>query len=81
MSEKKQGTTFSMHEKMINRYGEVLYHKHNKDHSEYRMHYRTHPVQLSNGINEEFEKNNSTGLIRAKKLRKMRKRADSGAFH
>lgn len=82
MSEKKQGTAFSMHQKMLNRYGDSYhYHKHNKDHSLFRMHYRTHPIQIINGFNPTELENNSTGLLRAMKLRRMRKRPDSGTFH
>lgn len=77
MSEKKQGTTNTTYEKMLGRYGDNIYHKHNKHHGEYRLHYRTHPVQILNTFNEEFEARASTGLVRALKLRRMRTRANS----
>lgn len=81
MSERKQGTACNMHRKMVNRYGDELFHKHNKDHSLYRMHYRTHPVQIFDISDSNLDKHSSTGLIRAIKLRRMRKRADKGSFH
>ncbi|MBA2657281.1 MAG: hypothetical protein H0U70_09935 [Tatlockia sp.] len=80
MSEKQQRTAMSMREKMLNRYGDELHHKHNKNHIAYRGHYKTHPVQTLNGLTSEDE-NKSTGSIRAIKLRKIRKRLDKGRFH
>ncbi|MBA2652929.1 MAG: hypothetical protein H0U73_11765 [Tatlockia sp.] len=79
MSEKQQRTAVSMREKMLNRYGDELHHKHNKNHIPYRSHCRTHPV-LVNGTDDEDE-NVSTGSLRAFKLRKIRKRLDKGRFH
>lgn len=81
MSEKKQGTAFNMHQRMFNRYGDVYYHKHNKDHSQFRMHYRTHPVEIPDFFSSDTETHYSTGLLRAMKLRRMRKRANKGAIH
>lgn len=81
MSEKQQRTAASMREKMLNRYGDGLHHKHDKNHISYRKHCKSHPVQLINGQNEEEDINSSTGLLRAFKLRKMRKRLDKGRFH
>lgn len=84
MSEKQQRTAASMREKMLNRYGDNLHHKHNKNHHLYRKHCRSHPVQTNGHTsqNEENENENaSTGLIRAFKLRKMRKRLDKGRIH
>ncbi|KTD07693.1 hypothetical protein [Legionella jamestowniensis] len=82
MSEKQQRTATSTREKMLNRYGDGLHHKHNKNHQPYRKHCRSHPAQLNGHTpqNEENE-NTSTGLVRAFKLRKMRKRLDKGRFH
>lgn len=80
MSEKQQRTAASMREKMLSRYGDELHHKHNKNHTPYRSHCRTHPVQLFNGLIDEDE-NVSTGSLRAFKLRKIRKRLDKGRFH
>lgn len=80
MSEKQQRTAASMREKMLNRYGDVLHHKHDKNHISYRKHCKSHPVILLNGKAEE-EVNASTGLLRALKLRKIRKRLDKGRFH
>ena len=82
MSEKQQRTAASMREKMLNRYGDGLHHKHDKNHFSYRKHYKSHPVQLLNNKNhEDIDVNASTGLVREFKLRKMRKRLDKGRFH
>ncbi|WP_028389385.1 hypothetical protein [Legionella fairfieldensis] len=82
MSEKQQRTAASMREKMLNRYSDGLHHKHDKNHITYRKHCRSHPVQ---GVNhqkiEEDHENSSTGILRAIKLRKIRKRLDKGRFH
>ena len=81
MSEKQQHTAMGMREKMLKRYDDGLHHKHDKNHFPYRKHYRTHPVQILNGQAEEKGVNTSTGLLRALKLRKIRKRLDKGRFH
>lgn len=81
MSEKQQRTAASMREKMLNRYGDGLHHKHDKNHNPYRKHCKSHPVQLMNGHNKEDDINSSTGLLRAFKLRKIRKRLDKGRIH
>ncbi|MDI9818006.1 MULTISPECIES: hypothetical protein [unclassified Legionella] len=80
MSEKQQRTAASMREKMFNRYGDGLNHKHDKNRHLYRKHCRSHPVQL-NGYAKEQDENTSTGLLRASNLRKIRKRLDKGRFH
>lgn len=81
MSEKQQRTAASMREKMLNRYGDGFQHKHNKNHNPYRKHCRSHPVLL-NGFNPEEEAlNSSSGVLRALKLRKIRKRLDKGRIH
>ncbi|KTC84994.1 hypothetical protein [Legionella brunensis] len=80
MSEKQQRTAASMREKMLNRYGDGLHHKHDKNHHLYRKHCRSHPAHI-NGHTPEEDENTSTGLIRAFKLRKMRKRLDKGRIH
>ncbi|CDZ76179.1 hypothetical protein BN59_00445 [Legionella massiliensis] len=81
MSEKQQRTAASMREKMINRYGDGLHHKHDKNHISYRKHCRSHPAQWLNGKEDEEDTNASTGTLRAVKLRKIRKRLDKGRFH
>lgn len=81
MSEKQQRTAASMREKMLQRYGEGSHHKHDKNHISYRKHYRSHPAHVTNNMHEEEEAHNSTGLLRAFKLRKIRKRLDKGRFH
>jgi len=81
MSDKIQHTAASLQEKMILRYGDGLYHKHNKNHLEYRQHCRSHPCNRNNDKDEEASINGSTGLLREFKLRKMRKRLDKGRIH
>lgn len=81
MSEKQQHTAASMREKMLNRYGDELHHKHDKNHTFYRKHFRSHPAQILDGAVVEEELNASTGSLRAFRLRKIRKRLDKGRFH
>ena len=81
MSEKIQRTAASMREKMLNRYGDELHHKHDKHHNSYRLHYKSHPVQTSIILADQKEVNGATGLLREFKLRKIRKRLDKGRFH
>ena len=81
MSEKTQHTAASLREKMLNRYGDELHHKHNKNHLPYRQHCRSHPCNLNQEKDDESLLNGSTGLLREFKLRKMRKRLDKGRIH
>lgn len=81
MSEKHQRTAASMREKMLNRYGDGLHHKHDKNHVSYRKHFRSHPAQLNGQDEEAGVTNSSTGELRAFRLRKIRKRLDKGRFH
>lgn len=80
MSEKLQGTASSMREKMLHRYDDGLQHKHDKNHTRYRKHFRSHPVMNSKTV-DEMENQGSTGLLRTIKLRKLRKRLDKGSIH
>lgn len=80
MSEKQQGTACHTREKMLNRYGDELHHKHDKNHIQYRKHYKSHPVQTLDGLNEEgFHR--PEGRLRIIKLRNVGKRLDKGRFH
>ena len=84
MSERSQHTAASMREKMLQRYGDDLHHKHNKNHSAYRQHCRSHPVQKRiNGWDAESEPevHCSTGHIREWNLRKYCKQYAKGRFH
>lgn len=81
MPDKIQHTAASLQQKMFARYNDGLHHKHNKHRLEYRQHYRSHPCNQSNSLDEENEITGSTGLLRQFKLRKMRKRPDKGQFH
>ncbi|MGQ3889142.1 hypothetical protein ACQUW5_08950 [Legionella sp. CNM-1927-20] len=81
MSEKQQGTAYSMREKMHNRYGDSIYHKHNKNHLPYRKHSRTYPIRSEEHLNEEDTHENLTNLKGTIKLRKIRKRLDKGRYH
>lgn len=81
MSEKSQRTSASLRDKMLSRYGTEHHHKHNKNHLQYRQHFRSHPCELNNTEENITELSHSTGLIRQFKLRKMRKRLDKGRYH
>jgi len=81
MSEKLQRTAASMREKMLNRYGDGLHHKHDKCHNPYRQHVRSHPAHAHEIPSEEKDINNPTGMLREFKLRKIRKRLDKGRIH
>lgn len=82
MSEKQQHTAAATREKMLSRYGDGLHHKHNKNHSPYRKHFKSHPCNLSNGHDKEEEEHAlSTGLVREFNLKKTRKRLVNPQFH
>jgi hypothetical protein len=83
MTEKQQRTAANMREKMLSRYGDDFHHKHNKNHTFYRKHFKSHPIDLLNGQMKEQEEelNASKGLTRSWNLRKLRKRQDKGNFH
>ena len=81
MSERQQHTAAVMREKMMNRYGDGLHHKHDKLHNLYRLHCRSHPIKITSGNVDKIDINCSTGNLRAFKLRKIRKRFDKGRFH
>lgn len=74
MPDKIQHTAASLQQKMLARYGDELHHKHNKHHLTYRKHYRSHPCNPNNRVDEEENSAGSTGLVRESNLRKMRKR-------
>ncbi len=81
MPDKIQHTAASLQQKMLARYGDELHHKHNKHHLSYRKHYRSHPCNQNNNIDEDESPTGSTGLLRELKLKKMRKRPDKGQIH
>lgn len=81
MSEKTQHTAAHMRERMRLRYDDDHHHKHNKDHQQYRLHCRSHPVQHLQLQEQEKGVYESTGLQRSMKLRKIRKRLDKGHIH
>jgi hypothetical protein len=82
MSERLQHTAASTREKMLQRYGDVFHHKHDKNHNLYRQHCRSHPAKTHYpGSNEEAESQASTGLVREFNLRKCRKQLGKGQIH
>ena len=81
MSEKQQHNMAELRLKMINKYGVEEHHKHNKLHSPYRLHWRSHPTQKFDGIDATTDVNGSTGHIREFNLQKTRKRLAKGRFH
>ena len=81
MSEKLQHTTAHMRVLMEHRYGDSVYHKHNKDHSAYRLHCKSHPHEKSNSQHKEDELHESTGHLHELGQQKVRKRMAKGRFH
>ncbi len=83
MSERLQHTATRTREKMLHTYGDSHHHKHNKNHTAYRQHGRSHPVEIKSldMILEEQSLNTSTGAIREFKLRKFRKRLAKPQIH
>lgn len=83
MSEKIQGTAASLREKMLLRYDDEYYHKHNKNHLSYRGHCKSHPSKQAANNKEKWNLDGlgSTGLLREFKLKKVRLRFDKGRFH
>lgn len=82
MSEKQQHTAIRTHLLMQTRYGDdERAHKHNKSHTPYRLHCRSHPAKIRNGIDGIESVGESTGLIHQLNLRKIRKRLARGEFH
>ena len=80
MSERFQGTAARLHERMLQRYGDEMHHKHDKSHVTYRQHYRTHGVVKSvKAINNEPY--DSTGTVREINLRKFRRGLVKGRIH
>jgi len=81
MSEKQQHTAAHTRELMEHRYGDGLYHKHNKMHFPYRQHCRSHPILIIDKNDKEKSLSCGTGQVHAKNLRKIRKRLDKGHYH
>ena len=82
MPDKQQHTALSVHERMLHRYDDGLHHKHDKSHVLiYRKHCRSHPALKPNGLLQEKDVNESTGIVRERNLQKIRKRFDKGHFH
>jgi hypothetical protein len=81
MSEKQQHTLAHMRVLMEHRYGDGLHHKHNKLHSQYRLHQKSHPAHLFKVEDETEENKHSTGIIHQLKQQKIRKRLAKGRYH
>lgn len=81
MSEKMQKTSDNLREQMLNRYGDELQHKHNKHRRPYRLHNRTHPCLIPNVQKNLDMETVSSGLIRAFKLKKLKKRQGKNGIH
>lgn len=81
MRDKMQHNAANLREKMLARYGDELHHKHNKNHLSFRQHCKSHPCNRYHSKKEGLYLNESTGLVREFKLRKVRKRLDKGRYH
>lgn len=82
MRDKVQRTTAKLRQEMFIKYGDEEHHKHNKLHSRpYRMHWRTHPVQIMTETDKNALSNKPTGQLRKLNLQKTRKRLDKGCYH
>lgn len=82
MSERLQRTATSMREKMLQRYGDELHHKHDKNHLPFRRHCRSHPVQRTTyEPNGARDLNESTGLVGQRKLRQFSKGLNNRTIH
>jgi len=77
MSDKLQHTTAHMRIKMIDKYGvdPKIHHKHDKLHSPFRSHWKSHPSTLKlKKIDENNVLNESTGRIGKFNALKVKKR-------
>lgn len=81
MSDKQQGTTQGTRETMLNHYGNEFHHKHDKRHSPYRLHNRSHDKQVVDLKCEETNNNHPTGLIRLINTKKFRKQLAKRMIH
>lgn len=81
MSEKLQHTTESIRETMMNHYGDEIHHKHDKRHSPFRRHCRSHQRQTALDENSHVTENHRTGLVGLIKLKKFRKRLSRREIH
>lgn len=81
MSERMQHTCTFMHKEMSHRYGDQYIHKHDKRHSRYRAHWRTHPIHIMQKEEQLEVIKNPKFLFRAKKKEKLMKRLAKASFH
>jgi hypothetical protein len=82
MSERLQGTASGLRDRMQKRYDDGFHHKHDKSHTPYRLHCRSHPVQKpDNGMSEEHEPYSSTGQVREINLRKFSRGLAKARIH
>lgn len=77
MSERSQGKSSRMREKMLSHYGTDLHHKHNKNHLSYPPNLKLHPEEEATETVQKW----SHKTILSFKARKTRKRLDKGHFH
>lgn len=81
MAERIQKTAQSMREKMLNRYGDELHHKHDKNHLEYRFHSPSHPCDPLKRHDYDVYNAPDKHLTRELNSQKLRKRLDKGRIH
>ena len=81
MSEKQQHTAEGTRETMLSRYGDVHHHKHDKRHTLYRFHCRSHLEQHTNSFLQHEKINSAHKEKRILILQKNRKRGVHMTFH
>ncbi len=81
MSEKQQHTAEWTRETMLGRYGTLHHHKHDKRHTLYRLHCRSHLEQHMNGLLQHKKINSAQTEKRILILQKNRKRLANITFH
>lgn len=81
MSEKMQKTSDNLREQMLNRYGNELPHKHNKNRRPYRLHNKTHPCLIPNYQKNLELESVASGNVGELKLKKLRTRQNNGGIH
>ena len=81
MSERTQHICVIMQDQMSHRYGDEYLHKHDKRHTNYRRHWKTHPVTTQPKQEQPDGKRFSENLLRTKGKRKIWKRLAKISFH
>lgn len=81
MSERQQHTAAHMREKMLAHYGDLVHHKHNKNHLLNPPHHRSKLANTLVASSEEVLNGWQMSFSRKTKLRKMQRRLAKLNFH